>query len=102
MHSITLTAQTANCAVQWCDVEADDHDDTNHGNIASPPVEVLDLHTGKPTVVCVDIEQRAADAEPRIVIHGPTMAGDQSFLASDARRIALAMLAQLDLIESAK
>lgn len=92
------TTLPLNCAVQWCTIEADEHDTSTHVNIDAAPIEVLDLVTGRPSVVGVDIEQHADDIEPRIVLNGPGI--DRSFLAGDARRIALAMLAQVALAEA--
>ncbi len=93
----TTTTPVSSCPA-WCTASHDEYDAPSHGNIDAPAVEVID-DAGRPSVMWVDIEQREADAQPRILLHGPTSPG-QSFQASDARRIALAMLAQLDLIEA--
>jgi len=100
MKLATLTTLTATCAVQWC--ATDDHDNSGIHATNAAPIEILDLFTGRPAVVCVeiaqDIDQQDADAQPRITVLGGSEDGfdmDLSLRPADAKRIALAMLAQI-------
>ncbi|MET8862274.1 hypothetical protein ABZW11_04865 [Nonomuraea sp. NPDC004580] len=91
MHS--LTSVPANCPA-WCQADHDEYGPSHYNE--APPVEAHELVSDTHTVFCIDLTQ-PQDGKHQISITGPMC--DVAFPADDARRLALAILARLDVAD---